>query len=81
MEKANINCGSSVCDNDSMRIFRDCPSNELIKLLKSRKHARIFIHMLKCLELKNHMLHNSLCETNSLIEKYKRDTCVISLMV
>ena len=28
--------------------------------------------MLKCLEHRNHMLHNSLCETNSLIEKYKR---------
>ena len=72
MEKANMNCGLCVCDNDSMSIFGDCPSNELIELLKSKKHARIFIHMLKCLEHKNHMLHNSLCESNSLIEKYKR---------
>ena len=71
MEKANMNCGSCVCDNDSMSIFRECPWNELIELLKSKKHARIFLHMLKCLEHRNHMLHNSLCESNSLIEKYK----------
>ena len=48
MEIANINYGSCVCDNDSMSIFGDCPSNELINLLKSKKHARIFSHMLKC---------------------------------
>ena len=28
--------------------------------------------MLKFLEHRNHMLHDSLCESNSLIEKYKR---------
>ena len=72
MEKANMNCGSCVCDNDSMSIFEDCPSNELLELLKSKKHARMFIHMLKCLEHRNHELHNSLCESNSLIAKYKR---------
>ena len=55
-----------------MSIFGDCPSNELIELLKSKKHARIFLHMLKCLEHRNRMLHNSLCESDSLIEKYKR---------
>ena len=71
MEKANMNCGSCVCDNDFMSIFGDCPSNELY-LLKSKKHARMFIHMLKCLEHRNHVLHNSLCESNSLITKYKR---------
>ena len=49
MEKANINCGSCVCDNDSMSIFGDCPSNELIELLKLKIHARIFLHMLNCL--------------------------------
>ena len=72
MENANMNCGSCVCDNDSISIFRECHSNELIELLKSKKHARIFLHMLKCLQHKNHMLHNSLCESNSLIEKYKK---------
>ena len=55
-----------------MSIFGDCPSNELIELLKSKKHAIVFLHMLRCLEHRNHMLHNSLCESNSLIEKYKR---------
>ena len=50
MEKANMNCGSCVCDNDLMSIFGDCPSNELIELLKSKIDARIFLHMLKCLE-------------------------------
>ena len=53
MEKANMNYGSCVCDNDSMSIFVDCPSNELLELLKSKKHARMFIHMLKCLEHRN----------------------------
>ena len=72
MEKANMNCGSYVCDNGFMSIFGDCPSNKLIELLKLKKHARIFLHMLKCLEHRNHMLHNSLCESNSFIEKYKR---------
>ena len=53
-------------------IFVDCPSNELLEFLKSKKHARVFIHMLKCLEHRNHELHDSLCESNSLIAKYKR---------
>ena len=47
MEKANMTCGSCVCDNDSMSIFGDCPSDELIELLKSKKHARVFLHILK----------------------------------
>ena len=72
MEKASMNCSSCVCDNDSMSIFRDCPSNELLELLKSKKYARMFIHMLKYLEHRNHGLHNSLYESNSLIAKYKR---------
>ena len=72
MEKANMNCDSCVYDNDSMSIFGDCPSNELLELLKSKKHAKMFIHMLKCLEHRNHELYNSLCESNSLIAKYKR---------
>ena len=72
MEKSMLNCGSNVCDNDSMSIFKDCPNNELLELLKTRKHAKMFVHMQKYVDHKNHVLHNSLCESNSLIEKYKR---------
>ena len=72
MAKANMKHSSCVCDNDSMSIFRDCPSNELLELFKSEKHARIFVHMLKSLKHRNHDIHNSLCESNSLIAKYKR---------
>ena len=57
--------------NNSISIFGDCPSNELLELFKSKKHARIFVHMLKSLERRNHDIHNSLCESNSLIAKYK----------
>ena len=72
MAKANMNCGSCVCDNDSMSIFGDCSSNELLELFKSKKHARMFMHMLKCLEHRNHELYNSLCVSNSIIAKYKK---------
>ena len=67
-----LNCGANVCDNDSMSIFKDFPNNELLELLKTKKHARMFVHMLKYLEHKNNVLHSSLCESNSLIKKYKR---------
>ena len=72
MEKSMLNCGSNVCDNDSISIFEDCPNNELLELLKTKKHVRMFVHMLKYFDHKNHVLHNSLCESNSLIKKYKR---------
>ena len=32
----------------------------------------MFVHMLKYFENENHILHNSLCESNSLIEKYRK---------
>ena len=32
----------------------------------------MFVHMLTYFENENHILHNSLCESNSLIKKYKR---------
>ena len=67
-----LNYGANVCGNDFMSIFKDFPNNELLELLKTKKHARMFVHMLKYLEHKNHVLHNSLCESNSLIKKYKR---------
>ncbi|XP_075657613.1 uncharacterized protein LOC142627619 [Castanea sativa] len=72
MAKANMKCSSCVCENDSMSIYKDCPSNELLELFKSKKHARFFVHMLKSLEQRNHDIHNSLCESNSLIAEYKR---------
>ena len=46
MEKVMLNCGLSVCDNDSMSMIEGCSNNELLKLLKTKKHARIFVHML-----------------------------------
>ena len=67
-----LNCDLNVCDNNSMSMFEDCPNNELLELLKTKKHARMFVHMLKYFENENHILHNSLCESNSLIKKYKR---------
>ena len=72
MEKAMLNYGLNVCDNNSMSMFEGCPNNELLELLKTKKHARMFVHMLKYFENENHILHNSLYESNSLIKKYKR---------
>ena len=39
MAKGNMKCSKGVCDNDSISIFGDCPSNELLELFKSKKHA------------------------------------------
>ena len=61
-----------VCDNNSMSIFEDCPSNELLELFKPKKHARMFIYLLKSLVHENHDIHHSLIESSSLIAKYKR---------
>ena len=72
MVKTNMKHNKGVCENDSMSIFGDCSSNEFLELFKSKKHARIFIHMLQYLVHRNHDIHNSLCESNSLIEKYKK---------
>ena len=35
MEKAMMNCGLNVCDSDSMSMFKGCPNNELLELLKT----------------------------------------------
>ena len=77
MEKAMLNCGLSVCDDDSISMFEGCPNNELLELLKTKKHARIFVHMLKYFENKNHILHNSISESKSLIKKYKRKNRIL----
>ena len=58
-EKAMLNCDLNVYDNDSVSVFEGCPINELLELLKTKKHARMFVHMLKYFENKNHILHNS----------------------
>ena len=81
MEKVMLNCSSSVCENDSMSMFERCPNNELLELLKTKKHARIFVHMLKYFEYKNHILHNSLSESKSLIKKYKRKNRMLCEMI
>ena len=78
MEKAMLNCGLSVCDNDSMSMFEGCPNNELFELLKTKKHARIFVHMLKYFENKNPILHNSISESKSFIKKYKKKKKILS---
>ena len=72
MEKAMLNCGLNVYDNDSMSMFEGCPNNELLELLKTKKHVGMFVHMHKYFENENHILHNSLRESNSLIKKYER---------
>src|SRR6266567_3723776 len=76
-----LNCGLSVCDNDSISMFEGCPNNELLELLKTKKHARIFVHMLKYFENKNHILHNSISESKSLIKKYKRKNRMLCEMI
>ena len=65
MEKAMLNCGLNACDNDFMSLFEGFPNNELLELLKTKKHARIFVHVLKYFENENHILHNSLCKFRS----------------
>ena len=69
IEKAMLNCDLNVCDNDSMSMFEGCPNKELLELLETKKHSRMFVHMLKFFENENHILHNSLCESISLVKK------------
>ena len=78
MKNVLLNCGLSVCDNDYMCMIEGCPNNELLELLKTKKHARIFVHMLKYFENENYILHNSISESKSLIKKYKRKNQVLS---
>ena len=61
-----------------MSMIEGCPNNELLELLKTKKHVRIFVHMLKYFENENHILHNSISESKSLIKKYKRKNQVLS---
>ena len=79
MEKAMLKCGLSVCDNDYVSMFEWCPKNELLELLETKKYARIFVHMLKYFENKNHILHNSISESKSFIKKYKKNIYIYIL--
>ena len=81
MENAMLNCSISVCENDSMSMFEGCLNNELVELLKTKKHARIFVHMLKYFENQNHILHSSISESKSLIKKYKRKKRMLCEMI
>ena len=65
MVKANMKHSEGVYENDSISIVEVCSNNEFLELFKSKKHGRIFIHMLKSLVHRNHDIHNSLCESNS----------------
>ena len=81
MENAMLNCSLNVCENDSMSMFEGCLNNELVELLKTKKHVRIFVHMLKYFENKNHILHNCISESKSLIKKYKRKNRMLCEMI
>ena len=81
MENTMLNCSLSVCDNDSMSMFEGSLNNELVELLKTKKHARIFVHMLEYFENQNHILHSSISESKSLIKKYKRKNRMLCEMI
>ena len=53
MENTMLNCSLSVCENDSMSMFEECLNNEIVELLKTKKHARVIAHMLEYLENQN----------------------------
>ena len=78
MKKVLLNCGLNACDNDYMSMIEGCPNNELLELLKTKKHVRIFVHTLKYFENENYILYNSISESKSLIKKYKRKNRVLS---
>ena len=73
-----LNCSLSVYENDSMHMSEGCFTNDLVELLKTKKHARIFVHMLEYFENQNHVLHSSISESKSLIRNIKEriECCV-----
>ena len=62
----------------TLSMIEGCPNNELLELLKTKKHVRIFVHILKYFENENHILHNTISKSKSLIKKYKRKNRVLS---
>ena len=81
MGNTMLNCSSSVCENDSMHMSEECFTNDLVELLKTKKHARLFVHMLEFFENQNHVLHSSISESKSLIKKYKRKNRMLCEMI
>ena len=63
LENTMLNCSLSVCENDSMHMSERCFTNDLLELLETKKHARVFVHMLEYLENQNHVLHSSISES------------------
>ena len=45
-----LNCSLSVCENDSLHMSERCLTDVFVELLKTKKHVRAFLHMLKSLE-------------------------------
>ena len=39
LENTMLNCSLSVCENDSMHMSERCFTNDLVELLKTKKHA------------------------------------------
>ena len=76
-----LNCSSSVCDNVSMHLTERSLTDDLVELLITKKHARVFDHMLKHLENQNLVLHSSISESKSLIKKYKRKNRMLCEMI
>ena len=64
-----------------MHMSEGCFTNDLVELLKTKKHARIFVHMLEYFENQNHILHSSISESKSLIKKYKRKNRMLCEMI
>ena len=81
LENTMLNCSLSVCENDFMHMSEGCFTNDLVELLKTKKHARIFVHMLEYFENQNHVLHSSISESKSLIKKYKRENRMLCEMI
>ena len=55
MENTMLNCSLSICENDSIHMSEGCFTNDLVELLKTKKHARVFVHMLEYLENQNYV--------------------------
>ena len=64
-----------------MHMYEECFTNDLVELLKTKKRARIFVHMLEFFENQNHVLHSSISESKSLIKKYKRKNRMFCEMI
>ena len=64
-----------------MHMSERCLTDDLVELLITKKHARVFVHMLEYLETQNLVLHSSISESKSLIKKYKRKNRMLCEMI